>query len=275
MLLHDTATSFGSTVIPIGTLYSSQKKALAPETMSRLKPEVSFSFPNQLFDLVKDLSDVPMKRCVVSGEHLLPGVRAALEKKGCTVLNLYGCNELGFLAVENGEREDHYMELFDDGLYIEVIDDQGNSRQEGEGQILLTDLANTSMPFIRYRLGDFVHIKKEGDKRLILPIGRKDNFTKIQGEIVSLKELQSELSEVLGHPEFCVVVEKDYSYNDKVSLIIRGEGNNDAAKHTILKKGISCSVRNTKQPMPQTKSRKTIHFLDRRRNDLKDASFTW
>lgn len=69
----------------------------------------------------------------------------------CKVTNRYGCEEVSLIACEcpNGN-----MHLNSDSLIIEYVRD-GKHVQPGEpGAIIITDLTNYGMPFIRYKVGD-------------------------------------------------------------------------------------------------------------------------
>ena len=49
-------------------------------------------------------------------------------------------------------------------MFIEIINEDGSIVNDGEsGEILITDLYNMAMPFIRYKVGD-LGIIKNGEK---------------------------------------------------------------------------------------------------------------
>lgn len=71
----------------------------------------------------------------------------------CKVTNRYGCEEVSLIACEcpihNG------MHLNYDSLIVEFIGADGSPARNGEpGAIIVTDLTNFGMPFIRYKVGD-------------------------------------------------------------------------------------------------------------------------
>jgi phenylacetate-CoA ligase len=78
--------------------------------------------------------------------------RKTIEKVfGCRVTNRYGCEEVSLIACECPEGN---MHLNCDTLIIEFIRD-GKPVKPGEpGAIVVTDLTNYGMPFIRYKVGD-------------------------------------------------------------------------------------------------------------------------
>ena len=68
------------------------------------------------------------------------------------VFNRYGCEEVSLIASECEAHEGLHMNM--DTLIVEVLYD-GMPAQPGQaGAIVLTDLSNYGMPFIRYKVGD-------------------------------------------------------------------------------------------------------------------------
>jgi len=64
--------------------------------------------------------------------------------------NLYGTNELGVIAASCG----HSLHVLEESFVIEIFS-EGRPAPEGTpGEIVVTDLRNTAMPLIRYRVGD-------------------------------------------------------------------------------------------------------------------------
>jgi len=93
---------------------------------------------------------------VCGAERVTPSDRADLEEAFGPVFDVYGCREVMMIA---GECEHH------DGLHVSmenlvveiVVTEHGRERpaREGEtGEVVLTDLHNYGMPFIRYANGD-------------------------------------------------------------------------------------------------------------------------
>jgi phenylacetate-CoA ligase len=79
---------------------------------------------------------------------------------GCSVYNFYGSREVNNLAAEcPGHQGLHVNALT---RYIEVVDDDGHAVPPGlPGRILVTDLTNYFMPFIRYEIEDIGSWKGE------------------------------------------------------------------------------------------------------------------
>ncbi len=94
---------------------------------------------------------------ICGAERLLPGDRADLEEAfGPTVFDTYGCREVMMIAAECEAHDGLHVSM--ENLVVEVVvTENGTQRpaREGEtGEVVLTDLHNRAMPFIRYANGD-------------------------------------------------------------------------------------------------------------------------
>jgi phenylacetate-CoA ligase len=91
---------------------------------------------------------------VATAGTIFPFIRNEIEKAfGCPTFNRYGSREVGDIA---GERiVGGALEVFSYTNFIEVVDDKGLPCAPGEdGEVLVTSLSNSAMPYIRYRIGD-------------------------------------------------------------------------------------------------------------------------
>jgi phenylacetate-CoA ligase len=88
-----------------------------------------------------------------SAEKLYDFQRELVEQVfGCRVFNAYGSREFGGVAAECEQHQG--MHILADVMYVELIKD-GQPVVEGDfGDIIITDLHNYAMPFIRYQIGD-------------------------------------------------------------------------------------------------------------------------
>lgn len=68
---------------------------------------------------------------------------------GCPVVNEYGCSEVDIIAFECPSGSLHVVS---ENVYVELVSFGGEP--DGYGEVVVTDLNNTLMPLIRYRLGD-------------------------------------------------------------------------------------------------------------------------
>ena len=94
-------------------------------------------------------------RSVVTGaEGLQPGQRELLQATlADEVFMSYGSREFMLIGMECREHSGYHISA--DNLYVEVVDEAGQSVMPGRsGRILVTDLRNMANPFIRYQIGD-------------------------------------------------------------------------------------------------------------------------
>jgi phenylacetate-CoA ligase len=85
---------------------------------------------------------------------LLPHERTVIELTfGKKVFDRYGCEEVSLIASECEKHEGLHLNI--EHLFIEFVKEDGTQAKEGEeGQIVVTDLFNKAMPFIRERVED-------------------------------------------------------------------------------------------------------------------------
>lgn len=85
---------------------------------------------------------------------LMPHERRTIEAVfGIPVTDRYGCEEVGLIGSECEHHRGMHLNI--EHLYIEFIKPDGSTARPGEtGAIVVTDLMNRAMPFIRYRVED-------------------------------------------------------------------------------------------------------------------------
>lgn len=90
---------------------------------------------------------------ITSAEVLTPENRELIESVfGCKVYNRYGCRELSVIASECSCHAGMHMNA--ENLYIEFVRDGRHVKAGETGEVIVTDLLNYGMPFIRYQIGD-------------------------------------------------------------------------------------------------------------------------
>ena len=164
------------------------------ETRKRIlefKPDTLAISPSYAIGLGKVLSDDDIKKIGIESislhsEVLFPQDRSDIERKfKCRTYNTYSSVETGSIA---GMCDNSNMHVFNDNIVMEIIDSQGNPTLPGErGEIVLTSLTNFSMPFIRFRIGDFSYFTEEQLCSCGLPFpiigpieGRKDDSFRLE-----------------------------------------------------------------------------------------------
>src|SRR5580698_4149669 len=125
----------------------------------RERPEVLFGHSHSLYMLARYLRDEQITdlrpRGIVSTSMMLVAHERSLIEQvfGCRVTDRYGCEEVGLIACECERHEGMHLDI--EHLYIEFLREDGSPAAAGEeGAIVLTDLYNRGMPFIRYRIED-------------------------------------------------------------------------------------------------------------------------
>lgn len=93
-------------------------------------------------------------RSLVTGaEPLFEFQRETIEAAfGAPVFNTYGCREFMLVASECEARQGLHVNA--DHLVVETVDDDGRPVRGEPGHVVVTDLHNYGMPFVRYRNGD-------------------------------------------------------------------------------------------------------------------------
>lgn len=151
--------------------------AAVVETIKRGKPEVMVCYAQAAADLaryvverkLRDWDTIPV---ICGAERVLPNDRAFMEKAfGPAVFETYGCREVMLMATECVAHQGLHTSM--ETLVVEVVvrDAHGQARaaKPGEiGEVVITDLTNLAMPFIRYANGDMAVVADPGD----CPCGR-------------------------------------------------------------------------------------------------------
>jgi phenylacetate-CoA ligase len=168
--------------------------SLSPEHLRRtvipaLKacpPTYLMGYPTSLLGLARLLEDreLPIPVLFSTGEMLYPDQRKSLERTfGGRVYDSYGSNEVSAIAFECEHGRKHVTE---EQVVVEVVDDAGRPVWDAPGRILVTDLRNLAMPFIRYELGDLGVITRKP-----CPCGRS---------LLVLRELEGRTQDAIRGP---------------------------------------------------------------------------
>ena len=93
-----------------------------------------------------------LSACISTSEMLFFSDRDLISKAfGVKVINEYGSSETSLIGIENINKN----LIVSDNLLVEVLDDNNRPLYDSStGRIVITDLYNLAMPFIRYEIGD-------------------------------------------------------------------------------------------------------------------------
>lgn len=129
----------------------------------KIRPTLMFGHAHSLylfaqFWRARGLPTYRFKGIISTAMVLHDHERAEIEEVFASkIFNRYGCEEVSLIA---SECEAHAgLHVNDDSLVVEVLPDHdawgtGGFGPEGEGRVVVTDLWNRGMPFIRYVVGD-------------------------------------------------------------------------------------------------------------------------
>lgn len=169
------------------------------EVLRRWRPHVVGGHPSLLVMMAKviekeGIEDMKPELILVGGELAYPEYRKYIEKVfGCETFDKYGAYETYSLSWEC----DHHRNHIDaDSAFVEFLKD-GEPVAPGErGEVVVTNLWNRAMPFIRYRLGDIGSPSDElCECGRTLPLikdveGKADDFIVLpSGELISSRRV--------------------------------------------------------------------------------------
>lgn len=130
------------------------------DEIERFGPRALVGYVAPLVELARVALDAGRKlrlarlRGIVTGaEALYPSQRDQIERAfGVPVFNTYGCREFMLMAAECPLHAGLHVNI--DNLVVEVADGSQPAMEGASGEVLVTDLTNHGMPFVRYRNGD-------------------------------------------------------------------------------------------------------------------------
>lgn len=130
------------------------------EQIKQIQPAMLFGYPSVFHLIAKtaqqhqiDLTGLGIKVVFVTSERLYPYQRELIEQVfRAPVANGYGGRDAGFIAHQCPAGS---MHLSAEDIIVEIIDRDGNPLPAGQsGEIVVTHLATSDFPFVRYRTGD-------------------------------------------------------------------------------------------------------------------------
>jgi phenylacetate-CoA ligase len=121
---------------------------------------------------------------IISSAQTLPdSSRRSIEDAfGCRVFDKYGSREFSGIAYECDAHDGHHV--VGEGYIVEILKD-GQPAKPGEvGEVVITDLNNHCLPFLRYRIGDLAEAM---DASVACACGRGlPRIGKIEGRVQSI-----------------------------------------------------------------------------------------
>ena len=106
---------------------------------------------------LRDWKDIPV---ICGAEGVLPSDREAIERAFGPAFNTYGSRETMLIGAECEVHDG--LHLSEENLVVEIAGEAGQATAHGEsGDVVVTDLHNFGMPFIRYANGDVAAMSTE------------------------------------------------------------------------------------------------------------------
>jgi len=138
---------------------TAEKLAAFKKQLIRFRPEIYVAYANSVYLFARYLKEMRSadhhrpKAIITSAELLDFEQRRLIESVfGCEVYDRYGSRETSIIASECGSHTG--LHICAEALYIEFIKDGKPAGPERPGKIIITDLLNYGMPFIRYQIED-------------------------------------------------------------------------------------------------------------------------
>ena len=142
-----------------GTEEMAEKLPLFAKEIEEFKPEFIIGYPNAIYLLAhffskQGQSRVRPKAIVTVGEQLYDFQREFFDQVfNCQTYSHYASWETNQIAADCPRYSG--MHIAAESIVVEVADDKGEPVPSGkEGRIIVTNLHNYAMPFIRYDIGD-------------------------------------------------------------------------------------------------------------------------
>lgn len=127
--------------------------------LNRCRPQAIVGYTGALYGFARALQERGLapfspKSIVVGAEKLHPFQRDLIERVfRAPVFETYGSREFMLIGAECDRHAG--LHLTSEHLLFEILDDNGQSTPNGEeGNVVITDLYNYGMPFVRYATGD-------------------------------------------------------------------------------------------------------------------------
>jgi phenylacetate-CoA ligase len=203
-----------------------------------------------------DLSRSELRVAVLAGEPgaSIPATRDRIEQGlGVRAVDHTGASEVGATGFSCEARDG--VHLIEREFVAEVLDARtGEVADEGDGELVLTNLGRWGWPAIRYRTGDLVRARRErcacGRTSLKLLggiVGRSDDMVIVRGinvypgavesvlrSVAGVAEYRVEISETRGMAELRLVIEPEPRASDGI-----GDRAAEAMRNAL---GIRCDV---------------------------------
>ncbi len=153
------------------------------ERINKFKPDLIRGYLSALIQVGEFIQDNNIeihgpKAISSTTETLFPAIKSFLKNAFRTeIYDQYGCGECNSIAFDNNDGNGLYIAL--EHVYLEILGNDQLNLESGDGRIIITNLDNYLMPFIRYENGDIANFgSKKYPSDINLPV-----LEKISGRI--------------------------------------------------------------------------------------------
>ena len=189
------------------------------------------------------MNNICLKKGVIGSERWGEKMRNRIKHTlGIELYDIYGLTECYGPGIGiNCTKQDKGMHIFDDFIYIEILDPlTGNPVNEGEvGEITLTTLVKEGAPLFRFRTHDLASFITEpcpcgSTYPRISPImGRSDDMVKVKGNIIFPSTIEDVINSVSGaSSEYRAIIEH-VDGKDQMTVIVEVEGGTDRTEVSL------------------------------------------
>lgn len=142
--------------------FTEEKMAEHLSDMNKFRPKFIIAYTTPLYNFARFIKENKKQAwspqsIIVGAEKLFLSQKQLIEEVfGAPVFETYGCREVTSIAAECDKRSG--MHINAENVIVEIIKNGKPAKPEEIGNILITDLSNYAMPFIRYQnedLGSF------------------------------------------------------------------------------------------------------------------------
>ena len=211
------------------------------QQMDRSHPQTILAYPSSLYQFATFLSEnglVPkwnLKGIITSAEMLHSHYRSFVETCfGTKIYNRYGGREVGLIAMECVAGR---MHINCRDLYLEI---DSPDPYTIPGDILITQLNNYAMPFIRYRIGDIGRLSDEacpcGNQLPVLAalLGRSTaTFRTKTGTLIHAGYFTQQFYNVIGLEQF-QLIQEDFKHC-VLKVVINSQWTEAARRYMVQK----------------------------------------
>jgi phenylacetate-coenzyme A ligase PaaK-like adenylate-forming protein len=140
------------------TVMTAQDMRAYYERLRRFRPSILYGYPNAIEQFARfirrsTLPPLRVRRVFCTAELLRDSQRELFrETFGGEVFNLYCSREHGCVGFECERHDAFHIDV--GSAFVEILADGRPARPGESGQIVVTDLLNRGMPFVRYVTGD-------------------------------------------------------------------------------------------------------------------------